>query len=146
MDFSFNGTDFFINNHTFVPPTVPVLLQILSGAQSPQDLMPADSIYALPINSSIEISFPAAANAIAGPHPIHLHGHFFELVTGHGAYAPRKHTVNVPPGGKMTFDLTADAAGDWAFHCHNLYHMTAGMMRVVTVRPLQGDMQNDLAS
>ncbi len=77
------------------------------------------------------------------PHPIHLHGHFFELVTGHGAYGPRKHTVNVPPGGKMTFDVTADAAGDWAFHCHNLYHMTAGMMRVVTVRPLVGDTQND---
>ena len=80
------------------------------------------------------------------PHPIHMHGHFFELVTGHGAYGPRKHTVNVPPGGKMTFDVTADAAGDWAFHCHNLYHMTAGMMRVVTVRPLTGDTQNDLAS
>ena len=77
------------------------------------------------------------------PHPIHLHGHFFELVTGHGGNAPRKHTINVPPGGKMTFDVTADAAGDWAFHCHNLYHMTAGMMRVVTVRPLQGDTQND---
>ena len=72
------------------------------------------------------------------PHPIHLHGHFFELVTGHGASAPRKHTVNVPPGGKMSFDLTADAIGDWAFHCHNLYHMTAGMMRVVTVRPSEG--------
>lgn len=77
------------------------------------------------------------------PHPIHLHGHFFELVTGHGAHGPRKHTINVPPGGKMTFDVTADAAGDWAFHCHNLYHMTAGMMRVVTVRPLQGDTQNE---
>jgi len=77
------------------------------------------------------------------PHPIHLHGHFFELVTGHGANGPRKHTVNVPPGGKMTFDVTGDAAGDWAFHCHNLYHMTAGMMRVVTVRPLKGDTQND---
>lgn len=73
------------------------------------------------------------------PHPIHLHGHFFELVTGHGDHAPRKHTVNVAPGGKVTFDLTADAPGDWAFHCHNLFHMTAGMMRVVTVRPLEGD-------
>ena len=73
------------------------------------------------------------------PHPIHLHGHFFELVTGHGAFGPRKHTVNVPPGGKMTFDVTADAVGDWAFHCHNLYHMTAGMMRVVTVRPSNGE-------
>ena len=79
------------------------------------------------------------------PHPIHLHGHFFELVTGHGDYAPRKHTVNVPPGGKMTFDVTADAPGDWAFHCHNLYHMTAGMMRVVTVRPLEGERENDAA-
>ncbi|GAC1575560.1 MAG: hypothetical protein NVS3B5_06640 [Sphingomicrobium sp.] len=72
------------------------------------------------------------------PHPIHLHGHFFELVTGHGSSAPRKHTVNVPPGGKVSFDLTADAPGDWAFHCHNLFHMTAGMMRVVTVRRSDG--------
>lgn len=75
-------------------------------------------------------------------HPIHIHGHFFELVTGHGAYGPRKHTVNVAPGGKVMFDLTADAAGDWAFHCHLLYHMNAGMMRVVTIRPLAGDTQN----
>ena len=71
-------------------------------------------------------------------HPIHLHGHFFELVTGQGAFAPRKHTVNVQPGGTATFDVTLDARGDWAFHCHNLYHMTAGMMRVVTVRPDKG--------
>jgi len=68
-------------------------------------------------------------------HPIHLHGHFFELVTGHGDYAPRKHTVNVQPGGTAAFDFTADAVGDWAFHCHMLYHMHAGMMQVVTVRP-----------
>jgi CopA family copper-resistance protein len=71
-------------------------------------------------------------------HPIHLHGHFFELVTGHGAHGPRKHTVLVQPGGTVSFDLTADAVGDWAFHCHMLYHMLAGMMRVVTVRP-RGD-------
>lgn len=68
-------------------------------------------------------------------HPIHLHGHFFELVTGKGDHAPRKHTVNVQPGGTLTFDFTADAPGDWAFHCHLLYHMHAGMMQVVTVRP-----------
>jgi CopA family copper-resistance protein len=71
-------------------------------------------------------------------HPIHLHGHFFELVTGHGDHAPRKHTVIVQPGGKVSWDLTADAVGDWAFHCHLLYHMMAGMMRVVSVRP-RGD-------
>jgi len=68
-------------------------------------------------------------------HPIHLHGHFFELVTGKGDHAPRKHTVLVQPGGKASFDFTADAVGDWAFHCHLLYHMHAGMMRVVSVRP-----------
>ena len=68
------------------------------------------------------------------PHPIHLHGHFFELVTGEPGHRPRKHTVNVLPGGKASFDLTADAEGDWAFHCHMLLHMHSGMMRVVTVR------------
>ncbi len=71
-------------------------------------------------------------------HPIHLHGHFFELLTGPDGKRPRKHTVNVLPGGKVTFDVTADAPGDWAFHCHLLYHMHAGMFRVVSVRPLEG--------
>ena len=68
------------------------------------------------------------------PHPIHLHGHFFEVVTGNPGYHPMKHTVNVLPGGKVTFDLTADGLGDWAFHCHMLLHMHSGMFRVVTVR------------
>ena len=71
-------------------------------------------------------------------HPIHIHGHFFELVTGHGAYAPRKHTVLVQPGGKVSWDVTAEA-GDWAFHCHMLYHMHAGMMQVVQVRNEKGE-------
>jgi len=71
-------------------------------------------------------------------HPIHLHGHFFEVVVGRPGRNPRKHTVTVQPGGKATFDLTADAPGDWAFHCHLLFHMHAGMFNVVTVRPLDG--------
>lgn len=69
-------------------------------------------------------------------HPMHLHGHFFEIVNGHGIHQPLKHTVRVLPGGYIDLDLTADAPGDWAFHCHLLYHMHAGMMRVVKVRPL----------
>ena len=48
--------------------------------------------------------------------------------------APRR----TQPGGKVTFDLTADAPGDWAFHCHLLMHMHAGMFNVVTVRPMEG--------
>jgi CopA family copper-resistance protein len=66
-------------------------------------------------------------------HPIHLHGHFFELVNGHDGNQPSKHTVIVQPGGSATFDLTADEVGDWAFHCHLLYHMHSGMFQIVTV-------------
>lgn len=72
-------------------------------------------------------------------HPIHIHGHFFDLLVGPKGKHPRKHTVNVLPGGKVSFDLTADAPGDWAFHCHLLYHMHAGMFRIVSVRPLDGE-------
>ena len=71
-------------------------------------------------------------------HPIHLHGHFFELVHGPAGFRPRKHTVNVLPGGKVAWDFTP-VAGDWAFHCHMLYHMHAGMFQVFSVRPLDGE-------
>jgi CopA family copper-resistance protein len=73
-------------------------------------------------------------------HPIHLHGHFFELVNDapHG-HQPLKHTLIVQPGGSAQFDLTANEPGDWAFHCHLIYHMHNGMFQVVTVRPLQGE-------
>ena len=73
-------------------------------------------------------------------HPIHLHGHFFELVNGADRmHQPQKHTVIVQPGGSATFDLTADEPGDWAFHCHLLYHMHAGMFQVVTVASPDGE-------
>lgn len=68
-------------------------------------------------------------------HPIHLHGMFFDLVNGGGTHKPRKHTVIVKPGEKLSVDITADHVGDWAFHCHLLYHMHAGMMQVVSVLP-----------
>lgn len=73
-------------------------------------------------------------------HPIHLHGHFFELVNGADRmHQPQKHTVIVQPGGSATFDLTADEPGDWAFHCHLLYHMHAGMFQIVTVASPDGE-------
>ncbi len=68
-------------------------------------------------------------------HPIHLHGMFFDLVVDDSEFKPRKHTVNVKPGDKLSFDVTADHVGDWAFHCHLLFHMHAGMMQVVSVMP-----------
>jgi FtsP/CotA-like multicopper oxidase with cupredoxin domain len=58
-------------------------------------------------------------------HPMHLHGHFFRVGRA------LKDTVLVPPRGTVTFDFMADNPGDWFFHCHNLYHMEAGMARVV---------------
>lgn len=67
-------------------------------------------------------------------HPIHLHGMFFELVNGQSAmHQPRKNVVVVQPGASAQFDLTANEPGDWAFHCHLLYHMHGGMMQTVTV-------------
>jgi len=71
-------------------------------------------------------------------HPIHLHGHFFELAFGPAGRLPRKHTVVVLPGGRVSFDFTPET-GDWAFHCHMLYHMHAGMFQVFSVRDGQGE-------
>ena len=69
-------------------------------------------------------------------HPLHLHGHFFRVLDDRAlADAPLKHTIDVPPMGKRTIEFEANESGDWLFHCHLLYHMHAGMMQVVTVRP-----------
>lgn len=86
----------------------------------------------IPIRTGERVRFTLVNDTMMA-HPIHLHGHFFELVTGKGAHAPRKHTVNVLPGGKVSWDVTG-IAGDWAFHCHMFLHMATGMMRVVQVR------------
>lgn len=77
-------------------------------------------------------------------HPIHLHGMFFDLVVDESDHKPRKHTVNVKPGDKFSFDVTADAVGDWAFHCHLLFHMHAGMMQVVSVLPKDAKTAGDI--
>jgi uncharacterized protein involved in copper resistance len=64
-------------------------------------------------------------------HPMHIHGHWFILRKGDGAYDPLLHTIDVPPGATITADVDTDASGQWFFHCHLLYHMTAGMGRVL---------------
>jgi len=66
-------------------------------------------------------------------HPIHLHGLWSELENGHGEYRPYKHTINVKPGERLSYLVTADVPGRWAFHCHLLYHMETGMFREVHV-------------
>ena len=65
-------------------------------------------------------------------HPIHLHGVWSELETGDPLHIPRKHTVIVQPGARISYLVTADARGRWAYHCHLLYHMP-GMFREVEI-------------
>ncbi len=64
-------------------------------------------------------------------HPMHLHGMWSDLETGDGGRIPRKHTVIVQPGSKISYLVSADAMGSWAFHCHLLYHMPAMFRKVV---------------
>jgi CopA family copper-resistance protein len=66
-------------------------------------------------------------------HPIHLHGLWSELEDADGKFQVRKHTVNVKPGHAISYRVLADAKGRWAFHCHLMYHMMAGMFREVQV-------------
>lgn len=66
-------------------------------------------------------------------HPIHLHGMWMHVENGVGEYLPRKHTIIVKPAERVSVAITADAPGPWAFHCHLLFHMEAGMFRVVEV-------------
>lgn len=66
-------------------------------------------------------------------HPIHLHGMWSDLEDEHGNFMVRKHTIEIPPGTRRSYRVRADALGDWAYHCHMLYHMEAGMMRTVRV-------------
>src|SRR5690606_7150999 len=66
-------------------------------------------------------------------HPIHLHGMWSDLEDERGEFLVRKHTVDMPPGTKRSYRVRADALGRWAYHCHLLYHMEAGMFREVRV-------------
>ena len=66
-------------------------------------------------------------------HPIHLHGMWSDLEDENGDFMVRKHTIDMPPGTRRSYRVTADALGRWAYHCHLLYHMEMGMFREVRV-------------
>ncbi|MGE8322863.1 MAG: copper resistance system multicopper oxidase [Pseudomonas sp.] len=66
-------------------------------------------------------------------HPIHLHGMWSDLEDEHGNFMVRKHTIDMPPGSKRSYRVTADALGRWAYHCHLMFHMEMGMFREVRV-------------
>lgn len=75
-------------------------------------------------------------------HPLHLHGHFFRFINAQGDYSPLKHTFDIKPMETVTIEFDANEQQDWFFHCHILYHMMAGMARIVSY---EGSEQNEFA-
>ncbi|KAF8904867.1 laccase [Mucidula mucida] len=129
--FTSAGT-FTVNGAQFTPPPVPVLLQILSGASTADDLLPEGSVFPLPLDSTIEISMPGGI--VGGGHPFHLHGHTFDVVRSAGSSVynydnpPRRDVVNIgTTGDNVTIRFTTDNAGPWFLHCHIDWHLEAGL-------------------
>ncbi|KZV69698.1 multicopper oxidase [Peniophora sp. CONT] len=137
FDVSFNGSNglFSINNVPFEPPSVPVLLQILNGAPA-SSLMPQGSIYTLAPNKSVELTIPGGV--LAGPHPVHLHGHAFSVVrsAGNSTYnfvnPPQRDVVSIgtTTNDRTTIRFFTDNPGPWFFHCHIDWHLNAGFAAV----------------
>jgi iron transport multicopper oxidase len=133
IQFPFTDLKFKVNGATFIPPTVPVLQQIISGAQTAQDLLPPGSVYVLPPNKVIEISIPGGS--IGSPHPIHLHGHAFDVVRSAGSsvynYANpvRRDVVSLgeSTSDNVTFRFKTDNPGPWIMHCHIDWHFELGL-------------------
>ena len=72
-------------------------------------------------------------------HPMHLHGMWSDLEDENGNFQVRKHTIDMPPGTRRSYRVTADALGRWAYHCHLLYHMSSGMMSKMIVANVDGN-------
>ncbi|KAG1724261.1 laccase [Suillus lakei] len=124
------GGTFYVNGIPFKPPTVPVLLQILSGAQEPSQLLPNGSVIVLEANKVVELTM--STTGPGGPHPIHLHGHAFDVVKSAASSTfnyvnPVRRDV-VSTGGvgqQMVIRWTTDNSGPWFLHCHIDWHLDA---------------------
>ncbi|THH13854.1 hypothetical protein EW146_g6418 [Bondarzewia mesenterica] len=135
LNVTFNGL-FEVNNVSFIPPDVPVLLQILSGAKKASDLLPKGSIYELQPYKSVELVIPGGA--IGGGHPVHLHGHSFSVVRSAGndsynfANPVRRDVVNIgtTQNDQTTIRFYTDNPGPWFLHCHIDWHLAAGFAAV----------------
>ncbi|OCH85821.1 laccase 2 [Obba rivulosa] len=134
LNMAFDGTNFSINGATFNPPSVPVLLQILSGTVNANQLLPPGSVYNLPPNSTIQISMPAGGLAGA-PHPFHLHGHTFSVIksAGQDGYnyenPVQRDTVSLGTSSddNVTIRFVTNNPGPWFLHCHIDWHLAAGL-------------------
>ncbi|KAG2357593.1 laccase [Suillus spraguei] len=134
-----NGT-FYVNNATFKPPTVPVLLQILSGAQEASRLLPNGSVIVLDANKVVELTLSTTGQG--GPHPIHLHGHSFDVVQSAGnntlnyVNPVRRDVVSTgSPGQQVVIRWVTDNSGPWFLHCHIDWHLEAGLAVVMAESP-----------
>ncbi|KAH0578349.1 hypothetical protein H2248_003963 [Termitomyces sp. 'cryptogamus'] len=127
-----NNQTFDINNVTFRPPTVPVLLQILNGAFDIDHLMPKGSIYKLKANSSVELQIYGLSRG--GPHPYHLHGHAFYVVKEpysnmfNWVNPVYRDTINTGLDSNLTvIRFFTDNSGPWFLHCHIDWHIDMGL-------------------
>jgi iron transport multicopper oxidase len=132
LDFDYGAFKFTVNGKAYASPSVPVLLQILSGASTAQDLMPAGSVIDLPRNKVIEVTLPGGVPG--GPHPFHLHGHSFSVVRSAGSssynYANpviRDVVSTGDVGDNTTIRFVTNNPGPWFLHCHVNWHLENGM-------------------
>jgi len=142
MNLDFTTIRYTVNNVSFYPPTAPVLLQIMSGAKTAQELLPAGSVFPLPKNKVIEITIPGGGpdgSVPGGPHPWHLHGHNFYVVRSAGSDSYNwdnpviRDVVNTGDvGDNMTLRFVTDNAGPWFLHCHIDTHLELGLAVVLT--------------
>ncbi|KAH8827883.1 laccase 2 [Flagelloscypha sp. PMI_526] len=133
MSFEPSTEAFMLNGHSWHSPQLPVLNQILSGASTAQQLLPADSIIELPKNKVIELSIPGGL-APSSPHPMHLHGHTFSVIRSAGSSTYnyknpiRRDVVSTGDlGDNVTIRFTTDNAGSWFLHCHIDPHLELGL-------------------
>ncbi|KAG1740324.1 laccase [Suillus lakei] len=141
LQVSNNGGTFYVNGTPFKPPTVPVLLQILSGAQEPSQLLPNGNVIVLEANKVVELTL--STSGLGGPHPIHLHGHTFDVVQSAGnrtfnyVNPVRRDVVSAgsDSGQQMVIRWTTDNSGPWFLHCHIDWHLDAGFAVVMAESP-----------
>ncbi|KAJ7509112.1 laccase [Mycena galericulata] len=130
-----------VNGNIYAPPSIPVLLQILSGAVNAHDIMPNGSVFSLPRDKLVEVTIPGG-HPLA-PHPFHLHGHNFQVIRSVGTDQdnfvdpPIRDVVNTGAAltDNVTFRFRTDNPGPWFLHCHLDWHLEAGLAVVFAEDP-----------
>ncbi|KAJ7249604.1 putative laccase 1d precursor [Mycena rebaudengoi] len=125
---------FRINNISYLSPSLPVLLQLLSGAAKPTDFIPSEQVIVLPKNTIVDVTIPNNAS-----HPFHLHGHNFDVIQQPNSAVfnyknPARRDVQ-PISGNTTFRFYTDNPGAWFLHCHIDWHLEAGLAVVFGEAP-----------